>query len=122
MSWRARVNCWDVEDEAGNIRVHSLNVPSRVRTLDVLEIPGSVRGDFRRFSAVLINFGRFQRRYTPDIHLVSRLLSWYGALFIECNRSRPSPTTSHAGKLERPRRENFPSLCSSASSQSVSSM
>jgi hypothetical protein len=30
--------------------------------------------------------------------------------------------TSHAGKLERPRRENFPSLCSSASSRSVSSM
>jgi len=42
------------------VRVQSLNnVPSQVRTLVVPEVPGSVRGDFGRFWAVLFNFGRF---------------------------------------------------------------
>jgi hypothetical protein len=42
---------------ARRIRVHSLNnVPSPVRTLIVPEVPSSVRGDFGRFWAVLLNF------------------------------------------------------------------
>ena len=64
-----------------------------VRTLVVPEVPGSVRGDFRRFWAVLFNFGRFQRRNAPKTHLVSKFLGWYGTLFKQCTRI-------HRGDLE----------------------
>jgi len=48
------------------------NVPSQVRTTVVPEVPIARRWDVRRFWAVLINFGRFQRRYAPKTHLDSR--------------------------------------------------
>ena len=42
------------------IRVHSLNnVPSQVHTPHIPEVSSSLRGEFRRFWAVLFNFGRF---------------------------------------------------------------
>jgi len=41
------------------------NVTSQVRILVVPEVPGTVRGDVRRFRAVWFNFGRFWRRYSP---------------------------------------------------------
>ena len=45
---------------ASIISVHSLNnVPSQVNTPIDPEIPGSMRDNFRRFWAVLYNFGRF---------------------------------------------------------------
>jgi hypothetical protein len=65
----------------GTPRVHSSNiVPSQVSTLAVPDVPGSARSDFRRFSAVLFNFGRFYRRYAPKTHTVPRFLGWYGTL------------------------------------------
>ena len=36
---------------------------------------------------VLFDFGRFQRRYAPKTHLVSRFLGWYGTLCKECTRT-----------------------------------
>jgi len=70
------------------VRVHSVNnVPSQVRTIVVPETPGSVRGDFRRFWAVLFNFGRFQRRYAPKLRLRSGFLGWYVTLFEACTRT-----------------------------------
>jgi len=69
---------------AGPVRVHSLNnVPSQVRTLAVPDVPGFERGDFRRFWAVLFDFGRFQQRYAPKTHLVSRFLCWYGTNYVK---------------------------------------
>ena len=48
------------------VRVASLNnVPSQVRTIVVPEVPIARPWDVPRFWAVLINFGRFQRRYAP---------------------------------------------------------
>jgi len=46
------------------------NVPSQVRTTVVPEVPSARRSDVRRFSAVLINFWRFQRRYAPKPHRI----------------------------------------------------
>jgi hypothetical protein len=40
-------------------------------------------GNFGRF---LFDFGRFQRGYALQAHLVSRFLGWYGTLFGDCTR------------------------------------
>ena len=67
-----------------SIQVHSVNnYWSQVHTLivpKILAVLGSVRGEFRRFCAVLLDFGRFQRMCAPKTHLVSRFLHWYGTL------------------------------------------
>jgi hypothetical protein len=39
------------------------------------------------FWVVLLNFGRFQRRYAPGICPVTRFLGWCGTLFKECART-----------------------------------
>ena len=65
----------------------SNDVASQVRTVVVPEAPGSVRGEFRRFSATLFNFRRFRCRYAPKIHLASTFLGCFGTLFEECARS-----------------------------------
>jgi len=71
------------------VRVGSLsNVPSQVRTTVVPEVPSARRWDVRRCWAVLINFGRFQRRYAPKTHLDSRFQARYGTSFKECTRIR----------------------------------
>ena len=63
------------------LRVGSLNnVPTQVRTTVVPEVPSAQRGDVRRFWAVLIKFGRFQRRYAPKTYLDSRFQARYGTL------------------------------------------
>ena len=70
------------------IRVGSLNnVPSPVRTTVVLEIPSARRWNVRRFWAVLINFGRFQRKYALETDLDSRFQARYGTLLKECTRT-----------------------------------
>jgi hypothetical protein len=70
------------------VRVGSLNnVPSQVRTTVVPDVPTARRWDVRRFWAVWINFGRFQRRYAPKTHLDSRFQARYGTLFKECTRT-----------------------------------
>ena len=44
--------------------MHSLNnTPNQVRTLVVLEVPGSVPGDVQRPCAIFSGLKRFQRRY-----------------------------------------------------------
>jgi hypothetical protein len=64
------------------VRVGFLNnVPSQVRTVVVPEVPSARRWDVRRFWAVLINFGPFQRRYAPKTHLDPRFQARYGTLF-----------------------------------------
>ena len=61
---------WQNIRTAALLRVGSLNnVPSQVRTTVVPEVPSARRWEVRRFWAVLISFGRFQRRYTPKTHL-----------------------------------------------------
>jgi len=70
------------------VRVGSLNnVPTQVRTTVVPEVPSAQRWDVRRFWAVLIKFGRFQRRYAPKTYLDSRFQARYGTLFKECTRT-----------------------------------
>ena len=54
----------------------SHKIPIQVRTLVLLKVPGSVQAT-RLFCAILFDFGRFQRGYAPETHLVSRFLSSY---------------------------------------------
>jgi hypothetical protein len=63
------------------------NVPSQVRTTVVPEVPSPRRWEVRLFWAVLISFGRFQRRYAPKTHLDSGFQARYGTLFKECTRT-----------------------------------
>jgi len=75
-------NCETDRKRQSLFRTHHSQVVPEVRT--------ARRWDVRRFWAVLINFGRFQRRYAPPkTHLDIRFPAGYGTLFKECTRSLP---------------------------------
>jgi len=104
------------------------HVPSQVRTLIVPEVLGSVRDNFRRFSAILFNFGAIfawvRSQNTPSFqvpglvrNIIQRVHS-YQALPQSSGGQAPAPATTWAMGLDSAAAS---AAAASARSSSVSS-